>query len=148
MTAPKPSVQNRNGQLEAVIFDLGGTLIFFDGDWGEVVLQGDLHLMQAVQAAGMQVDEKTFPVRFRSQLQDYYIERETEFIEYTTAYILRQVLAEYGYRSVPAEVVRDVLADMYAVTQSYWTPDPEAHPTLQALTGKRVPAGSDLECRR
>ncbi len=136
MTSLQPAIRDGKAKLEAVLFDLGGTLLFFDGDWGDVVLQGDLQLLQAVQAAGMLVDEKTFPIRFRSQLQDYYIERESEFIEYTTTYILRQVLAEYGYRSVPDEVVRDVLAAMYSVTQSYWKPDPETRPTLKALKEK------------
>jgi HAD superfamily hydrolase (TIGR01549 family) len=136
MASLQRAVRDRKAKLEAVIFDLGGTLMFFDGDWGDVVLQGDLRLMQAVQAAGMSVDEKTFPIRFRTQLQDYYVERETEFIEYTTAYILRQVLAEYGYLSVSDGVVRDVLAAMYTVTQSYWKPDPEAHSALEVLKEK------------
>lgn len=154
MSSPLPYRTGGNGQLEAVIFDLGGTLIFFDGNWGDVVMQGDLRLLQAVQAAGMHVNERTFPTRFRSQLQDYYIERETEFIEYTTAYILRQVLAEYGYLSVPDEVVRDVLAAMYTVTQSYWKPDPDAHATLEALQkrGYRLGlisnAGDDADVQR
>ena len=119
MASLQPAVRDRKAKLEAIIFDLGGTLIFFDGAWGDVVLKGDLRLMQAVQAAGMSVDEKTFPIRFRTQLQDYYVERETEFIEYTTAYILRQVLAEYGY--------------LHADEKGLWLSDGEVSQRLSAV---------------
>lgn len=127
---------NQYHKIEVVIFDLGGTLIYFDGDWSDVIKQSDNRLLEALRAAGMPVDEQSFPARFRALLQEYYQERETEFIEYTTTYILRKVLAEYGYHSVPDAVVRDVLAFMYAVTQSYWKTDPDAHATLQALQEK------------
>lgn len=120
-------------QFEAILFDLGSTLIYFDGEWTEIIPQGDTHLARRLMAAGIKVDETSFSNRFRELLQDYYIERETEFIEYTTAYILRQVLAEYGYPAVPNEIVGNALEAMYAITQSYWKPDPEAHATLETL---------------
>ncbi|MGW8249645.1 MAG: HAD family hydrolase, partial [Anaerolineales bacterium] len=120
-------------QLEAIIFDLGSTLLYFDADWMEVVQESNARLLQALRDAEIVVDEQTFTDRFRAMLQDYYLERDTEFIEYTSGYILRQTLAEYGYATVPDSVIKKILAAMYSATQAHWKPDPEAHSTLKAV---------------
>lgn len=133
MTSLDSRKSYRSVQLEVVIFDLGGTLIYFDADWMEALQESNTRLLQALKDAKIDVDERTFTDRFRAMLRNYYEERETEFIEFTSAYILRQALAEYGYAMIPDSVVREVLAAMYAVTQSYWKPDPDAHATLKAL---------------
>jgi hypothetical protein len=84
-------------KIEGVLFDLGHTLLYFDGDWTQSIPQSDAQLVASLRSAGYHLDGETFIPRFRSLLQAYHQERENEFIEYTTAYILRQVLAEYGY---------------------------------------------------
>jgi HAD superfamily hydrolase (TIGR01662 family) len=116
-----------------LIFDVGSTLIYFDAEWTETVPQQDAALAKALQGAGLVLDRDTFLPRFRTKLQEYYTERETEFIEYTTAYILRTVLAEHGYPVVPDGIIPNALAAMYAVTQAYWKPEPEAHSVLESL---------------
>lgn len=119
--------------IEGVLFDLGHTLLYFDGDWTQSIPQSDAQLVASLQSAGYQMDGQLFIPRFRSQLQAYHKERESEFIEYTTAYILRQVLAEFGYPAVADEIVRNALAAMYTVTQASWKPEPDAHATLETL---------------
>ncbi len=125
-----------NAHINTVLFDLGSTLIYFDGDWSQAIQEGNLKLLRFLQNAGYQLEGTTFIKRFRSELQAYFIERETEFIEYTSAYILRQVLAEYGYPAVSDQLIREALASMHAVTQAYWKTEPDAHPTLQILQAK------------
>lgn len=133
MSFTESQPHNSSLQFEVILFDLGGTLIYFDADWMEVVEEGNTRLLRALRDANFVVDEQTFASRFRAMLQAYFEERETEFIEYTSAYILRQTLAEFGYAEVSDSTVREALAAMYAVSQSYWTPDPDAHATLQTL---------------
>ncbi len=123
-------------KIDTVLFDLGSTLIYFDGDWSQAIQEGNLKLLNFLRTAGYQLDESHFIERFRSELQAYFIERETEFIEYTSAYILRQVLSEFGYPTVSDQVIREALASMYAVTQAYWKTEPDAHSTLNALREK------------
>lgn len=123
-------------QIDTVLFDLGSTLIYFDGDWSQVIQEGNLKLLNFLRTAGYQLDESHFIGRFRSELQAYFIERETEFIEYTSAYILRRVLNEFGYPTVSDQVIREALASMYAVTQAYWKTEPDAHSTLNTLREK------------
>jgi HAD superfamily hydrolase (TIGR01662 family) len=87
----------------------------------------------SLHSAGYPLDKETFISRFRSMLRAYHQERENEFIEYTTAYILRQALVECGYPAVTDQVIREALASMYRVTQASWKPEPEAHTTLGTL---------------
>lgn len=119
--------------MEAILFDLGNTLIYFDGDWPATFPQSDGELLRYLQNAGLDLSGKGFLPQFRRELENYFIERETEFIERTTAYLLRSVLAQWGYPNVPDEVIRGALQAMYAVTQAYWKPEPEALSILQTL---------------
>jgi HAD superfamily hydrolase (TIGR01662 family) len=122
-----------DSHISTVLFDLGSTLIYFEGDWEAVILEGNLRLVRFLKESGFQIDEDNFLKRFRAELQAYFIERETEFIEHTSAYILRQVFLEYGYPAVPDKVIRDALRVMYSVSQAYWKPESDTHPTLDLL---------------
>ncbi|HEX7973098.1 MAG TPA: HAD family hydrolase [Anaerolineales bacterium] len=122
-------------RLDAVIFDLGNTLIYFDTDWPKVLTQADGILFAHLKAAGLDLDGREFLPTFRTRLEAYYRERETEFIEYTTQYVLRILLAEWGYPDVPDAILRPALDAMYAATQAHWQPEPDAIPTLQTLKG-------------
>jgi putative hydrolase of the HAD superfamily len=119
--------------LQAVIFDLGNTLIHFTGTWPEVMRRADTALIQYLQAAGLDVDQHSFLPEFRDRLNAYYQERESEFIEYTTRYYLKEILAEYGYLDVPEALLTEALQGYYAVSQDNWLPEEDALPTLDAL---------------
>ncbi len=119
--------------FDAVLFDLGSTLIYFDGDWPEVIRQSDSALLHHLRAAGFSLVGDQFPIQFRSRLSSYHAERDTEFIEYTTGYILRTLLAEWGYTDVSEAILRPALASMYTVSQSHWQPEVDALPTILEL---------------
>jgi HAD superfamily hydrolase (TIGR01549 family) len=120
-------------RIDHLIFDLGSTLIYFDADWAALLTTSLAELMDRLIASGIELDRMKFSAQFRSRMQAYFQERETEFIEYTTAYILNQVLTEWGYPQVPDAVTRPALAAMYAVTQAHWKLEADAHPTLELL---------------
>ncbi len=119
--------------LLAIIFDLGNTLIHFTGTWPEVMARADSALVNGLRAAGFEFDENSFLSEFRARLNDYYQERESEFIEYTTRYYLKTILAEYGYPEVSEKVLSAALREYYGVSQERWLPEQDALPTLQAL---------------
>jgi putative hydrolase of the HAD superfamily len=122
-----------SGTLRALLFDLGSTLIYFNGEPSEVFRESLAVLYDRLQAAGLSLERQAFLSQFQSRLEGYYAERETEFIEHTTAYLLRVLLAEYGYPDPAEGAIRPALAAMYAVTQQYWHADPDATTTLEAL---------------
>jgi len=119
--------------LKGLIFDLGNTLMYFDGSWPEALKVADQAMVSTLVKAGFQLDPERFDQDFRVRLNAYYVERENELIELTTAHILRSLLADYGYPSVPDAVVNNALESLYHETQVYWTPEDDAQSTLIAL---------------
>ena len=117
-------------RFDAILFDLGSTLIYFDAEWEQVRPQRDAILISRLEAAGIYPPAEAFLERFDTQLFAYRRERETEFIEHTTAYLLRSILMEWGYNNVPDEAIRQALAGMYSVSQANWKAEEDAHPTL------------------
>lgn len=119
--------------IQAVIFDLGDTLIYFDGDWSDAFARADLELYRSLTAAGVELDREIFLELYHTQIMTYYRERDTEFIEYTTQAILENVLEEMGVPVVPEDVLHTSLAEMYSVFQSQWHVEEETVPVLEAL---------------
>jgi len=119
--------------LEAVIFDLGGTLMYFDAPFPEVLKDANAALLDGLKQSGLHLDEQAFLQAFDDRLGAYYNERASEFIEYTTMHILRSLLADWGYTEIPGDILRPVLEGFYAVTQAHWLIEPDAVPTLQTL---------------
>ena len=120
-------------KFKAVLFDLGGTLIYFDGAWHEVMQSATQELMDHLTRQGFKLDAPVFLDEFRRRLEEYYIQREAEFIEYTTTRILRDMLASLGYTEVTPEILAPALEKLYAVSQAHWKPEPDALPTLKTL---------------
>jgi 2-haloalkanoic acid dehalogenase type II len=120
-------------RLEAILFDLGNTLITFDGDMSSVLEEAGQALVQALAASGLPLDGARFVQDFRSDLEAYYREREIEFLEHTTLVVLRRTLERWEIPAVPEMALRQALAAMYAVTQSHWQVEDDARSTLTAL---------------
>lgn len=119
-------------RFKGLLFDLGNTLLYFDGTWPEVFAKSDKELSTHLRSEGFDLDS-TFTTAFRSRLDAYYIQREAEFIEHTSAYVLKTLLGDYGYPDVSEDTLRPALNEMYAVSQKYWVPEEDARPTLEKL---------------
>lgn len=119
-------------RFEVILFDLGDTLIYFEGDWPTVFAQARQAMLMSLQKAGLNVGQD-FLDDFYLRMQAYYQERDTEFIEYTTQYILCSTLKEWGFGDTPDEVLAQALKDFHSVTQAHWIPESDAAPTLDAL---------------
>ncbi len=119
--------------IKAIFFDLGSTLIYFDGDWAAMIAQANTELQRFLQAAGVSLDWPTFFADFGARTNAYYAERNTEFIEYTTHYILKTTLADYGWPDLPETVLRPALRALYSASQARWQPEQDALPLLAEL---------------
>ena len=119
-------------RLDTILFDLGDTLIYFDDDWPAIFALARTELLNSLQSAGFQLGQD-FLDEFYTRMSDYYRQRDTEFIEYTTHYVLRNVLADWGHPNVPEDVLTQALADMHSITQEHWIPEEDALPTLERL---------------
>jgi len=119
--------------FDVILFDLGSTLIYYDADWDETRPARDAALIDQLRQAGISPDGEVFLDQYNDLLRTYFVERDTEFIEHTAAYLLTSLLAEWGYADVPPAVIQHALAGMYSVNQTYWKPEADAHPTLETL---------------
>jgi HAD superfamily hydrolase (TIGR01662 family) len=122
--------------FDTILFDLGSTLIYFDGDWQNVIDVSIVALTQALEIQGSHIDKEQFFKAFNERLHAYYIERDREYIEYTTESVLVSLLRDLNYPYLPKEKVRTALDAMYQVTEQHWYPEPEALPTLEILKNR------------
>jgi len=119
--------------FEIVLFDLGNTLLYFDAEWPQVMHERNQVLLHSLQEAGIPLPEQPFLSRVDEKLDYYYSRRETEFIEYTTDFIVKEVLAELGYPNIAADVLSQALRTMHTVSQSHWVREQDTLPTLERL---------------
>jgi HAD superfamily hydrolase (TIGR01662 family) len=124
---------NARHRFDAILFDLGGTLIYFRGKWPDVFQQSNAEMLRALRAAGFSLDSEPFLADFHTRMRHYDAESGPDFIEYTTGYILKTVLGEHGYPGAPDSLLRQVLEARFAISQSSWEVEEDALPTLRAL---------------
>lgn len=119
--------------LRAVIFDLGGTLMYERDSARDVNARADEALTTYLREQGLELNLSTFPVEFRRRLDQYFKQRERDLLETTYAFVLRDVLADKGYKNPADDLIREALDRLFAVTQTNWVLEEEAIPTLQKL---------------
>ncbi|MBX3048532.1 MAG: HAD family hydrolase [Anaerolineales bacterium] len=120
-------------EIKAVIFDLGGTLIYSDEVWPDLMQTAMRELLSYLQDQGLPLKEDGFLKEFHARLQDYYVQRDAEFVEYTTAHVLRTLLADMEQPALTEEQMNTALRQLYAVSQAHWQPEEDALPTLDQL---------------
>ncbi|MDQ3006950.1 MAG: HAD family hydrolase [Chloroflexota bacterium] len=119
--------------IRAVIFDLGGTLMYERASWHAVNAKADEALTNYLRGQGLELNLSTFPIEFRRRLDEYFKQRENNLLETTYSSVLRAVLTDKGYRDVSEEVLRTALDRLFAVTQKNWLLEEDALPTLKKL---------------
>jgi len=117
--------------LRAVIFDLGGTLMYERATWDSINAQADEALTNYLREQGMELNLSTFPREFRKRLDKYFRKREKDLLETTYSFVLRDVLTDKGYGDVPEPILRNALDRLFAITQTNWAIEDDTLPTLK-----------------
>jgi len=128
-------------KIEAVLFDLGNTLVYFDGEWPLVLGEARQAALKAFHTAGLQVEIEPFLNVFRETLENNYVRRQDDLIERNTTSLLCEALDELGYDDLPDHLIDSARRAFYAVTQNHWLPEMDAVPTLQILRQQGYPLG-------
>jgi HAD superfamily hydrolase (TIGR01549 family) len=119
--------------FKVVLFDLGSTLIYFDGDWPEVIAASDQALIKALHQLGLTVDGERFIADLQARDAVNFPAGETVLVEHPTFDVVGELLGEHGYPGVKEPVLRQALATMYTVSQAHWHVEEDAAATLEAL---------------
>lgn len=119
--------------FDIILFDGGDTLFYFDGDMVQVLHECNLALVGYLGRAYPELNPPDFLDAFEERMNAYYRERENEFVEHTTAYILKGLLGEWGYGQPPQAFIDKALETMYHVSEMHWIPEADAQPTLAEL---------------
>ena len=119
--------------IRAVIFDLGGTLMYERESWHSINSKADEALTKYLLEQGLEINLSTFPIEFRRRLDEYFKQREKDLLETTYSSVLRDVLSSKGYGNLSERILRNALDRLFAVTQTNWVLEDDALPTLKKL---------------
>lgn len=103
------------------------------GGWDAINAQADEALTNHLRDHDMELNLSTFPREFRKRLRNYFRQRENDLLETTYSFVLREVLADKGYRDVHDDIIRGALDRLFAITQTNWIMEADTLPTLQKL---------------
>jgi putative hydrolase of the HAD superfamily len=130
-------------KIQAVLFDLGNTLMHaVDPDgWPQVLQQGNQALMDYLCENGLDIDCDNFAGEFNDRLRKYYSEREKLMLETSTFSVLKELIAEKGFKNVTDDFLRRALDQHYAVTQQNWQLEDDTLACLDSLKNGFIKMG-------
>ncbi len=121
-------------KISGVIFDLGDTLMYLDGDLEEIVRREAAELGSFLNKNGFNIDRAAFSRIFLRQRTLFSQKAEKERVEYPATETLRKTLAQFGYKNVNQELITEAVAVFFSCEERLWRPYPDACATLQRLS--------------
>jgi len=119
--------------IRAVLFDLGGTLMYSRDAWEPILERGYQSLADSLCEQGFALDCAELPKTVRYHLDRYFARRDEDLFEATYLTILRELLAEKGYPKADTKIIRRALDAFYAHTQPNWLLEEDTLLTLRTL---------------
>ena len=119
--------------IRAVIFDLGGTLMYERASWHPITAKADEALTTYLRNQDMELNLSTFPREFRRRLQKYFEQREQGYARNTLYICPAGCTEDKGYENIPDTVIRNALDRLFAITQTNWILEDDTLPTLKKL---------------
>ena len=117
--------------IKGVIFDLGGTLMYFDGNWEAMDTQSTLAMIPFLNSHGVRVGDD-FPQQFLATRRAFWKRADETGFECRTSEALGESLNQLGYTNTDGWLQQAV--DIYFEHQGQsWLAFPDAHEMLQTL---------------
>ncbi|HBF41687.1 MAG TPA: hypothetical protein DDW19_07980 [Anaerolineaceae bacterium] len=123
----------QSAAIHTVLFDLGYTLTYFEGDFEKATVESYSVLGNALNRQGCHLNVAKFADRFQDLITQYYHDRDRDLVEKPVEDLIHLVLKRAGQDHVPPEKIRLAMDEMYAVTEERWMLEADAHATLQEL---------------
>jgi len=119
--------------FKVILFDLGNTLIYFDGNQQVIIAEGAQRLASNLVEAGYSLDKEKFASDFTNRLIDHASRRNQEYKEISSESVLRSLLEAHGHVSVPPVHLQNALNALHAAVNVHWHAEVDALSTLKSL---------------
>jgi len=126
--------------IRGIIFDLGWTLMYYDGNAKETNLRAAKALADFLRAHHLPVGED-FPTVFQAAREARWKRADETGIEQPSQDALCDALAQYGYVTPPDGLVPRALRVFFAEHEPHWLAYADALATLQELTRRGLRVG-------
>lgn len=124
---------NGKKNLSVILFDLGFTLINFEGDFHQAMRESYLALADSLISSGCQINRQAFAEKFYEVISQYYRNRAVDLIERPVEENLLKTLHHFSVDHLKASVLQEAVKAMYLYTEAWWKLEPDTHETLAAL---------------
>jgi HAD superfamily hydrolase (TIGR01662 family) len=126
-------MQKAEKKIKAIVFDLGYTLIYFDGDFEKIALSSYLVLADELISAGYDIDRQKFAERFFRLMHRYYEQRENDLLELPIERLVTRAVAEFSQVMPTKAQIVAAMNKMYLYTEEYWQLENDTHAALMEL---------------
>ncbi len=121
-------------EIRGVCFDLGSTLLQFDGSWDQNSIRSGVDQMVAVLEGHAPFDRQAFTTQFLAAIDNSRAARERDFLERRTGDLLQQVFADHTGITLDQKIIEGAMEALYAVTQQVWEEMPGMRVVLDDLS--------------
>ncbi len=119
--------------IATIFFDLGYTLINFEGDVPSVLRKSYHSLVKSLINSGYSIDANEFIRQYEKIINAYYVVRDIDLVEQPVGNFVNKTLAVLGQPPASSRVVNEAVAAMFKVTEACWKVEPDTHETLTIL---------------
>lgn len=127
--------------IQGVIFDLGETLISFQGDWEQTFRDSRARLMRYLEPHVGSFDKQQFDDQFRRAIESAHQLREQDYRERPLADILAEMLDELGLAPLSPERMDRAMEVMFGPSEAAWNPVSGVTEVLDEIEGMDVRQG-------
>ncbi len=121
--------------FDVLLFDLGNTLIYFDGDWALTAIRAQTRAAQCLARLGYLSNETLFAMQLGKTMQRYALERKQDTREPSARSAFHSTLDILRIKNISGEHLNTVIREYYSVSEERWKLPRDTHSTLEKLKG-------------
>ncbi|MGQ9500888.1 MAG: HAD family hydrolase [Anaerolineae bacterium] len=127
--------------IRGILFDLGGTLMTFTGDWDEVQQRGAIQMAAFFRQRRIEVDEDQLVHTFLAERQAGFKRAAETQREVSGTECLRTALERIAAPPAAFDLIPEAMRVYFAPEEAAWQAFPEAKDTLRRLAAIRASDG-------
>jgi HAD superfamily hydrolase (TIGR01662 family) len=119
--------------IRGIAFDLGKTLLYFSGNWTDVIWESHRALGGFLEREGFELDGIRFATSFQREMEESQRTRAEDYRERPTEEIFLKVMAGFGFGALSQVQVKRALKVWYSISEKHWILAPGAKEIVEDL---------------